>query len=175
MIVAKEESEKVVRGKVGSLELPTCIETNRRINYARCNCFLFTAGRIGHANGGDWHAVRDSRANGNELFLCRERVGPWHWSLDCLRLEPKRGDLARWSNATMTVRWPYRDPIVSTRRAISDVFYASQIISRPLPSLQISLVFPPISSRSRCIKARVIRFPLLLVDDKYDGKFLDSF
>lgn len=62
--------------KVGSLELPTCIETNRRINYARCNCFLFTAGRIGHANGGDWHAVRDSRANGNELFLCRERVGP---------------------------------------------------------------------------------------------------
>ena len=80
------------------------VRWNDRWNYARRNCFLFSVGRIGHANSTDWHAVGDSRANGNQLFR-RERVGPWHWLLDCLRLGPKRGDLARWSNATMTVRW----------------------------------------------------------------------
>lgn len=76
-MIGKGESENGWRQSgVGSLELPTCIETsNRRVNYARCNCSLFTGRRIGHANGGDWHAVRDSRANGNELFR-RERVGP---------------------------------------------------------------------------------------------------
>lgn len=80
--------------------------------------------------------TEDSRANGNQLFR-RERVGPWHWLFDCLCLGPKRGDLARWSNTTMTVRWPYRD-IVSTRQAISDVL-ALRIISalrNISPSLQ---------------------------------------
>lgn len=71
----------------------------------------------------------------------------------------------------MTVRWPYRDPIVSTRRAISDVLRVANYIAPP--------PLPPNLSR---LPSNILEIALnssysasVRVYDKYGGEFLDLF